>query len=300
MLPHGYYSLVPAVLTTMAWMASLFQDKCDFSRVTGEIVAALADADDTPFLEVGFSAYREPIFDGNTGKWHVVYTGKCLEFPDGDDILDQDMSWNAAKICGFFASVLGGGGTFFLWFSTCCIFGRATWRLAGYEVLLAAIFQSFAFLWFNTDMCQDSDNSCSLFWGSRADILATSFWTLAALLIFCYYPVPKELDDENEGLVLDSREVTRPEVRRNDQLIGSPSHLVEPAVLRRTATAAPSPTRSGSRSGFAAAPTGENNFEFDESQMQEEEEESTTMSSGENSREERRSGNKDMADAEII
>jgi hypothetical protein len=214
MLPHGKYSLVPAVLTTMAWISSLFQDKCDFSRVTGEIVATLADADDTPFLEVGFAAYREPIFDGNTGEWHVVYTGRCLEYPEGDDLLYQDMSWNAAKICAFLASVLGGAGSFFLWFSTCCIFGRATWRLAGYEVLLAAIFQSIAFLWFNTEICQDSDNTCSLFWGSKADILAVSFWTLAAILIFCYYPVPKELDDENEGLVLDSREVTRPEVRQ--------------------------------------------------------------------------------------
>jgi hypothetical protein len=285
MLPHGKYSLLPAVLTTVAWMASLFQDKCDFSRVTGEIVATLAGADDTPFLEVGFAAYREPIFDGNTGKWHVVYTGRCLEYPDGDDVLYQDMSWNAAKICAFLASVLGGAGSFFLWFSTCCIFGRATWRLAGYEVLLAAIFQSIAFLWFRTEICQDSDNTCSLFWGSQADILATSFWTLAAMLIFCYYPVPKELDDENEGLVLDSRDMTRPEVHQNDQW---------------TATA--SPTRSA-RSGFAPASTSESSMEFDDSHMQEEEE-NPTMSSGQDSRQEDRqegrSDSKDMTNIEII
>jgi hypothetical protein len=280
MLPHGNYSLMPAVLTTMAWLASLFQDKCDFSRVTGDIVATLSAADDTPFLEFGFAAYREPIFDGNTGKWHVVYTGKCLEYPEGDNIVDQDVSWNAAKICAFFASVLGGGGTFFLWFSTCCIFGRATWRLAGYEVLLAAIFQSLAFLWFTTDMCQDPGNNCSLFWGSNADILATCFFSLAALLIFCYYPVPKELDDEGDGLMLESRDATRPEVRmqyQEEQLVGSLS-LGEPIGV-----------------GTTASPTSRN-----ERHMQEEEEEETTMSSGENSRQEGDSDNKEISEVEII
>lgn len=282
-LPHGKYSLMPAVLTTVAWLASLFQDKCDFGRVTGDIVATLSGADDTPFLEFGFAAYREPIFDGNTGKWHVVYTGKCLEYPEGDDIVDQDVSWNAAKICAFFASVLGGGGTFFLWFSTCCIFGRATWRLAGYEVLLAAIFQSLAFLWFTTDMCQDPGNDCSLFWGSNADIVATCFFSLAALLIFCYYPVPKELDEEGDGLILETRDMSRPEVRmqyQEEQPMGSLS-LTEPTVV-----------------GTTASPASRNERHMREEE--EEEEEETTMSSGENSRQEGDSDNKEMSEIEII
>jgi hypothetical protein len=283
MLPHGSYSLIPAVLTTMAWLASLFQDKCDFARVTGDIVATLSGADDTPFLEFGFAAYREPIFDGNTGKWHVVYTGKCLEYPEGSDIVDQDVSWNAAKICAFFASVLGGAGAFFLWFSTCCVFGRATWRLAGYEVLLAAIFQSLAFVWFTTDMCQDPGNDCSLFWGSKADILATCFFTLAALLIFCYYPVPKDPDEENEGLILEPRDASRPEVRmryQEEQQVGSLS-LATPAG--RGTTASPS----------------SRNESYTQAEEEDEEGE-TTMSSGENSRQEGDSDNKDMSDMEMI
>jgi hypothetical protein len=275
MLPHGHYSLLPPVLTTMAWLASLFQDKCDFSRVTGDIVALLSAADDTPFLEVGFSAYREPVFNGDTGKWHVIYTGKCLEYPAGGDIVDQDVSWNAGKMCAFLASILGGGGTFFLWFSTCCVFGPASWRLAGYEVLLAAIFQALAFVWFTTDICQDSGNTCSLFWGSRADIFAACAWTLAALLIFCHYPIPKEPDDDNDGLVLDSRNPTRPEIQ-----VGSLS-LAEPAV--RGTTASPSPRTSGFVSHMQEENTG------------------TTMSSGQDSRQEGNSkNNKDMEDAEII
>ena len=175
----------------MGWIASLFQDGCDYARLTGDIVRTIAIQDDAPWLEVGFAAYREPIQNIETGEWDVVYTGSCLEYPE--DVVDIDTNWNVAKAFAFLALVLGGGGTFFLWFNTCCVFSRGTWRWAGYEVLLASIFQTLSFLWFNTSMCQDPQNDCSLFWGSKTDIVASVFWFVAAVSIFCYYPQPKDV-----------------------------------------------------------------------------------------------------------
>lgn len=236
MLPHGQYTLVPAVLCTMAWLSALFQDNCNYSRLTGGIVASIATAADTPWLEVGLSAYREPIYNEQAQEWQVVYTGECLEYPA--DLVEQDTVWTAAKAFAFIADVLGGGGTFFLWFSTCCIFGRATWRWAGYEVLGAALFQSLSFIWFATAICHDeSETSCDLFWGSKADILASILWTLAAMCIFCYYPVPKEYDEDTEdGIMVDlhARPTTRPSTAvvdaRGDQSLQAPTVTTEGAA----------------------------------------------------------------------
>lgn len=215
LLPHGHYVLFPAVLTTMGWLAALFQDNCDYVRLTGSVVADLSTTDNTPWLEVGFSAYREPTF--SNGEWQVVYTGNCLEYPD--DVIDQDTAWTAAKAFAFIAVVLGGGGTLFLWFSTCCVFGRPTWRFTGYQVLLAAMFQSLSFIWFASSLCQDAGNTCDLFWGSTADIVAACLWTVAALSILCFYPVPKE-QEVGDGLFVErgatAAVTTRPSVAMSE------------------------------------------------------------------------------------
>lgn len=213
-LPHGAYSLVPAALTTMAWIASLFQNGCDFSRLTGSIVQKINP--DVPFLEVGFAAYREPTYNAATKEWQVVYTGNCLDYPG--DVVQQDAYWNVSKAFEFIALVLGGGGTFFLWCSTCCVFSRGTWRWAGCQVGLAAVAQALAFMWFGTAVCRN--NNCALFWGSKASIVAASFWTTAALCIALYYPVPKEMVG-SDGLVLVERSNrTRPSVALSDDYLG--------------------------------------------------------------------------------
>jgi hypothetical protein len=36
--PHGFYSSIPAILSTFGWFARLSQDGCDYSRLTGPIV----------------------------------------------------------------------------------------------------------------------------------------------------------------------------------------------------------------------------------------------------------------------
>jgi len=261
-LPHGGYSLVPAVLTTMGWLAGLFQDGCDYSRLTGDIVEQLA-TNGAPWVEVGYAAYREPKLNTEEGTYEVAYTGACERYPE--DVVEQDAYWKASKGFAFLALVLGGAGTFFLWFSTCCVFSRGTWRLVGYEVLLAAFFQALSFLWFKTAMCQE--NTCSLFWGSKTDIVATSLWATAALCIFCYYPKPKDMV-EADGLVrAESENASRPSVS-----VGS-GHLslVEPTV---TTAGVVETHNTGDEDG------------------------SSQMSSGQDSRQDGK--NKDLSDAELI
>jgi hypothetical protein len=215
MLPHGNYSLIPAILSSMAWLASLFQDGCDFSKLTGPTVQQLAINPNVPWLEVGMAAYREPYLNTQSGNWEVVYSGACFAYPD-DGTVTQDSVWNTARAFDFVALVLGGGGCFFLWFATCCVFSRATWRWAGYEVLLAAVAQCLSFLWFNTSLCHTEGNTCELFWGSKADIVSAVFWTVAAIAVLCHYPVPRDM-------------LGRDGVFRSGASRGSPRHPTGPA-----------------------------------------------------------------------
>eukprot|EP00545_Synedropsis_sp_CCMP1620_P005545 CAMPEP_0119015100 /NCGR_PEP_ID=MMETSP1176-20130426/10559_1 /TAXON_ID=265551 /ORGANISM="Synedropsis recta cf, Strain CCMP1620" /LENGTH=244 /DNA_ID=CAMNT_0006968367 /DNA_START=191 /DNA_END=925 /DNA_ORIENTATION=- len=191
-LPHGAYSLFPAVLCTLAWLASLSQDGCDYSSVSGSVVQQIAKNKDVPFVEIGFVAYREPTYNEEDKTWNVAYTGACATYdPDLEDSF-----WKAAKGFAFGALVLGGASSLFLWFSTCFIFSRGTWRWAGYQVVLAFICQALAFLWFGTAICKDEDNSCDLFYGSKADIAASVLWFASAVLIFARYPKPQLKPEE--------------------------------------------------------------------------------------------------------
>jgi hypothetical protein len=204
LLPHGGYALIPTVLTTLAWVASIFQDGCDYALVTGPIVQIISDhGDEVPWVEVGYSGYRTPTYTAVNGTFVVTYAADCLNY--NLDRVQFDPAWNAGKAFAFLALVLGGGGTLFLWFSVCCVFSKATWRFAGYEVLLAAVFQAMAFLWFLNPMCQNK-NTCALSWGSKADIAACALWGLAAAAIMCHYPVPPD------SSLRSPRETTRPEI----------------------------------------------------------------------------------------
>ena len=195
LLPQGSYPLIPMVLTTMGWLASLFQDDCDYTRVEGDAVALIAANPNVPWLEMGIQAYREPQLVN--GEWQVRYGGRCLEYPD-DAVLrtTEDPYWKASKAFSFLALVLGGGGTFFLWFCSCCVFSRGTWKWAGYEVGLASIFQAASFCFFSTELCKEND--CELFWGSRSDIAAAVLWFTTAVCIFIYYPPAQSTNEDEE------------------------------------------------------------------------------------------------------
>ncbi len=198
LLPQGAFPLVPTVLTTMGWIASLFQDECDYVRLEGEVVSKMGDA---PWVEAGIKAYRQPKQNRDTGAWEVSYTGKCLQYPPSL-VNTEETPWKVSEAFAFMALVLGGGGTFFLWFATCCTFSRGTWRWAGYEVFLASVCQAVSFVFFQTTLCQE--NTCNLYWGSRSDILSVVFWFVASMFIFCHYPLPRENDREPDGIVVSS------------------------------------------------------------------------------------------------
>lgn len=221
LLPHGAYSLVPAVFATLAWLCSISQDGCDFARLEGPIVREITNSEIIPFLEIGFVAYRKPQYHAEDDSWRVLYAGTCLFF----DSSIQDSYWTAAKALAFVALVLGGAGALFVCFSTCFVFSRATWRWAGYQIMLACLCQCLSFLWFATDICYV--NSCDLFFGSKADICASVFYLGAGLLILTRYPNPTPK--------VDNRQFNPPQVETTDTGgNGIPLEGHAPAVLPAT------------------------------------------------------------------
>jgi hypothetical protein len=202
LLPHGIYSLITAALTTMGWIAALFDNSCNYAVLSGDIVDDIS-IDEVPFLLVGFHAYKNPQLNLDTNSWYASKTGQCISYPTSVEI---DAVWKISNLFSFIGLVLGGGATFYLWISTCCRFSRGSWRWAGYEVVAACFFQSLSFIWFATDICRK--NHCGLSYGSKADIIANSFWFAAALLILSYYPKPKELIGR-DGILSNSSESSR-------------------------------------------------------------------------------------------
>jgi hypothetical protein len=125
--------------------------------------------------------------------------GACVEYPS----MPESGIWKMALVTDFLAMVVGGGATFYVWISTCCRFSKPSWRWAGYEIILAMFFQAISFLWFaNPELCGLDFTTCQLFYGSKGDILALALWSISAILIFCHYPVPKELGNQNDALVV--------------------------------------------------------------------------------------------------
>lgn len=224
LLPHGAYTLIPATLSTMGWIASLAQDGCDYSRLTGPTVDDLTAGGTVvvvggiPWLEVGFNAYRAPQYWPQDNEWKVDYSSRCIAYDP--DVVAMDIFWKLGKAFEFFSLVLGGGGALFLWFSGCFVFSPATWRWAGHEVFAAATFQSMAFIWFATSMCRQEGNACSLFFGSKADIAAAAFWLTSALAIYLRYPLPQPKDG---GQQHQQQEGTSADAEAGLEMNGGPS-----------------------------------------------------------------------------
>lgn len=223
LMPHGSYALVIATVSTLGWLAALFQDGCDFARVEGSVIKHLetegaGGGNSPPWLEFGLSAYREPIQNSN-GDWETSFDTVCLLYPE--DLMDD--SWTTARTFAFLALVIGGGGTMFLWCSTCFVFSKGTWRWTGYELLLASLCQAIAFCWFATQVCDW--NTCTLFWGSKADIAASVLWFFCGLLVICRYPNPIDLEapdgnasDDVSSHSLDPEATNSPGISSNDDV----------------------------------------------------------------------------------
>ncbi|KAL9181273.1 hypothetical protein ACHAXT_010078 [Thalassiosira profunda] len=182
MCPHGPAAIFPAVLAIMAWFACLSKDGCDYATVSGPTVAELTNDPDVPFIDAGFNYYRVPI--ETNGVWAIDLSVPCE--PYNTDVVNIDAAWTFSKVTAFLSLVLGGGGALFICFSTCFAFKKSTWRWAGYELLAAVVLLALTFVWFATSLCKQ--NSCTLNYGSRADILGISLWGVACLMIFVRYP----------------------------------------------------------------------------------------------------------------
>jgi hypothetical protein len=186
MLPHEI-TLHAAVLT-MAWqLASLFQDKCEFSRVT-EILSRLIWCRRHTVPGIPVAAYREPIFDGNTGKWHVVYTESVWSILKIMILSIQDVSWNTLPRSVTLHDVLGGGGTFFSGFPRVVYSGRATWRLAGLRYSWRPSFNHSPFCG-SPRICVRIQAMIAVYFGVPIQILAIAFH--CSLVDILLYPVPR-------------------------------------------------------------------------------------------------------------
>eukprot|EP00542_Grammatophora_oceanica_P017329 CAMPEP_0194048474 /NCGR_PEP_ID=MMETSP0009_2-20130614/27396_1 /TAXON_ID=210454 /ORGANISM="Grammatophora oceanica, Strain CCMP 410" /LENGTH=233 /DNA_ID=CAMNT_0038694339 /DNA_START=191 /DNA_END=892 /DNA_ORIENTATION=- len=185
----------------MAWMASVSQDGCDYSRVAGPAIQDLTNTITLPWIEVGFIAYRVPTYSAEDEVWFIDYNVGCVALEDSM----VDGYWKAAKGFAFMALVLGGSGALFTWFSSCFIFSPATWRWAAYQILTASICQCLAFMWFATSFCKS--NSCDMFYGSKADILSAVLWLASAVMMIARYPSPRKYNDDGSEIETAEEEV---------------------------------------------------------------------------------------------
>lgn len=193
-LPHGFYSLIPAVLSSMAFWTALVQDGCDFAKLEGENVEKITGSDVLPFIEAGISHYRAPLFYTTESEWKMVFTDQCENYP-GESI---DIFVELAKYFSLVSLIFGGSLTLFLWFTTCMTFSIRTWRFCAVEAALATLFRGGSFLFLFSSICEGNESQCHLAFGSRMDIIGIVLYFVAAVSLFGHYPDPKlrRLTDE--------------------------------------------------------------------------------------------------------
>jgi hypothetical protein len=155
------------------------------------MVTDITSNPDMPFVEVGLTYYREPsLTDEDT--WAIDYNQVCKNY--NVDIVDIDGVWVFTKITSFLSLVFGGAGVLLIWFSTCFIFSKKTWRWVGCELLTATLFKLLSFSWLATRMCTTNGNNCSINYGVRADIVACVMWFVSGVFVLLRYPNPKGVD----------------------------------------------------------------------------------------------------------
>lgn len=215
-MPHGGMILIPITLTTLAWVASISTDGCDYSRLTGPGVKILTGSSVVPYVDLGMNAYRIPEFYPASNSWRVVYNDECLSY----QYSFEDRAWLAGKRFSFLAMWCGGASMMFLWVGTFLVLKPGHWKTAGVGVASAFFCQVFSFVWFNTSLCKTKStsieefksgenaetdaSSCSLFYGSRCSIASTILYLIASLMIlFGEYPAPepKLIAEENYPIV---------------------------------------------------------------------------------------------------
>mmetsp|Transcript_11643 Transcript_11643/g.16681 ORF Transcript_11643/g.16681 Transcript_11643/m.16681 type:complete len:228 (+) Transcript_11643:118-801(+) len=185
-LPHGCYTCMPTLLATVGWLATLTEDGCNYAIVEGAIVTEVTTNPSMPFLEVGMNQYREASLNDND-TWEIDYNQLCKYY--NEDVVNIDGVWKFSKIMSFLALVFAGAAVLLIWFSSCFIFSPNTWKWVGCELLTATVFKLLSYSWLATSMCRD--NSCSISYGAKADIVACVTWFISGVLVLLRYPMPK-------------------------------------------------------------------------------------------------------------
>ena len=151
------------------------------------MVTEITTNPDLPFLEVGLNRYREASLKDDDN-WEIDYNQLCKYY--NEDIVNIDGVWKFSKMMSFLALVFAGAAVLLIWFSMCFIFSPNTWKWVGWELLTATVFKSLSYSWLATSMCRN--NSCSISYGAKADIVACVTWFIAGVLVLLRYPSPKQ------------------------------------------------------------------------------------------------------------
>jgi hypothetical protein len=193
-LPHGFYSLIPAVLSTLAFWTAVVQDGCDYVKLEGGSVEQITASDLIPYVIAGLTHFMAPVFSTEDSGWALVFTGVCEEYPGGT----TDMIWTLAKYFAMVSAIFGGSLALFLWFTTCLTFSIRTWRFCAVQAVLATVFRACTFLAFASSVCTGNGSQCTLAFGSEMDVVGVVLYAMTAITIMSHYPAPNwgKLTDE--------------------------------------------------------------------------------------------------------
>ena len=173
------------MLSTMAFWATVVQDGCDYARLRGANVESITSSDILPFLEVGLSRYRSPMYYSDENEWNLVFTDICHDYPN------KDWLQELARWLVFASAIIGGSLALFLWCSTCFSFSIRTWRFCAFEAFLAAMLRSGSFLFLLSPVCSDSESTCTLSFGAKMDVVAIGLWVVTTLVMGVHYAEPQ-------------------------------------------------------------------------------------------------------------
>ena len=239
MMPHGAPILLPMILVTTGWIASLTHDGCDYAKLTGPAVELLTGSSSIPFIHIGMSAYRVPQFYPATNKWRVAYSSECQSYGHKEIIADR--AWVSSEYLNFASIVIGGTAMMFLWSGTCLTLRKNYWRCVGVGALLACFLQMCSFVFFSTRLCytttktfldfeagreielyETDASSCSLFFASKCSITAVCLWLAGGFVILLGEyprPVPKLIahDDDDERAAIIRQRYPRIRSRMNNR-----------------------------------------------------------------------------------
>lgn len=210
LMPHGGMILIPITLVTIAWLASISTNGCDFSRLTGAGVEMLTGSSIIPYIHLGMNAYVIPEFYPMSNSWQVSIESECMPY----QYPVEDNAWIAGKRFGFLSLWAGSASAILLWVGTFIVLTPRQWKAAGVLVLFACLFQVLSFAWFNTALCHTTstsfselksdeineasaeddggESSCSLFYGSRCAIASLLLYLVSsAMILLGEYPIPE-------------------------------------------------------------------------------------------------------------